>query len=256
MPKLKNAKAILVVDIGNSQIKVGLIKDQKLITFLKTDTSLDLGRGLFKEQLIKKFKNINIEGSIIGSVVPEKTLFFNNFIKDHFGISPYLISSKTKLNFCILKNVAVNEIGNDLLALACYCANLKAKDVIGFSFGTASVGIYLKNKELIGAIIAPGIHSSINCLIQKAHLLKKIKFNLFSNLPIGYDSKTAIESGLFHMRLGLISSFSQFIKKNYSIRQPKLIVTGGNATDFQMKMIQYDGSAILFGYKIIYDLNH
>ncbi|WP_412032600.1 type III pantothenate kinase [Malacoplasma muris] len=244
----------LVVDIGNSYIKIGLFsKENKLLNKYLFKTEIKCTKKYLNSLLLKQFGKYKISSSIIGSVVPKQTNNFIRSINDIFNVKPYLINNDTKTSF-VMKNVKRQEIGDDIIALAEYCYKVN-KTSIGVSFGTAAFALFLKNGELVGAAIAPGIGTSFNLLLDHASLINTNTISKKSNLIYGKNTIEALEAGFNISRSGFVMSFYNNVRENKE--NIHCIVSGGEAyklsVDFKYDI---DENAILYGFKYIYDLNN
>lgn len=251
-------KDTLVVDIGNSYCKMGIFKQAKLVAWYEVPTNKkNLSLTALRKLLISQFQTYNVTGAIVGSVVKGYVKIFVEAIQQVFNVKPYLLTDKTKLNFKFNKNINRNEVGQDLIALATYCAT-KADNVIGFSFGTASVGICLINKILKGAIITAGLSYNVKSLVKEADMIDNNSFNIFREQLIGTNTKAAIEAGIYHLRNGFINSFYQtcqsLCKKNNTALH--CVISGHEAFKIKSNFnYEVNPKAILFGYYQIYLLN-
>lgn len=251
---------ILVIDIGNSYIKMGISNldkdDFQEVKLFKTNVNLSLQDIISN---LKKFKKNNITCSILGSVVPSLKKKFFNAILNVFKIKSYLISKNTKFTF-ELNKTPKNEVGDDILALSQFCHDVsisKNINVIGFSFGTAISSVCIYNNKLMGAFISIGLSTGLNLLIEKACLIKKQNYRLNYESAFGFDTKTAIEAGLNNIRRGCVLSSFFWAKKNFN-SEFYCVLSGGESYDIFEENFQYevDKHAILKGFKKIYILNN
>lgn len=245
---------ILVVDIGNSYIKIGLFDNDKLLHKYLFKTSTHCTKKFLNDLLITQFGKYKVSHSIIGSVVPKQTSNFVRSIKDIYKIDPYLLSNKTKTSFS-MQNVSRKEVGDDIIALAEYCYK-KSKTSIGVSFGTAVFALYIENGELLGAAIGPGIGTSFNELLNKASLINIKNLNKDSNLIHGNDTISSLEAGFNILRSGFVMAFYHNIK-NKNKKDIYCVISGGEAHELNVDFnYEIDENAILLGFKNIYDLNN
>lgn len=250
-----NQEEILIIDVGNSYVKIGVYKlnnDQKiLIELIKTKDVLNTNKI---KMIFTNLKNNNIKHAIVGSVVLELKEFFNDLIEKNFKLKPYNINNKTKYSFSVSQKIR-NEIGDDILALGQYCHTLN-KNAIGFSFGTAISSVFIKENNLNGVFISSGLGFSLNHLIEKASMLKKVDLKKDSNLVYGTNTIEALEAGINIVRSGVVISAYNNIKKEHNIN-PICIISGGEAADIGETSFNYiiNKEAILLGFKEIYLLN-
>lgn len=247
-------KNILVIDIGNSYIKIGLFdQNDKLLNKYLFKTNTHFTKNFLNELLLNQFGKYKVSYSIIGSVVPKQTNNFIRSIKEIFNIEPYLLNKNTKTSFT-MKNVKREDIGDDIIALAEYCYR-QNRTSIGVSFGTAAFALYLKDGDLVGAAIAPGIGTSFTKLLDKASLINIDNINKKSNLNYGTNTSEALEAGFNIIRSGFVMAFYNNIKENN--KNIGCIISGGEAyklnVDFNYIINE---NAILYGFKYIFELNN
>lgn len=248
-------KNYLIVDIGNSYIKIGLFKkNDELIHKVLIKTKIPISIKELKKIISNNFLEYKIDNSIIGSVVPKKTQIFFKIIKELFSIESYLLTEKTKTKF-VFENINRKEIGDDIIALTEFCAH-NSSNALGFSFGTAMFAIYLNENKLVGATIAPGIGTSFSKLLNKASLINIDKINKYSLLNYGNDTLSALESGFNNVRKGFVLGIYHSIVKKEN-KKIYCVISGGEShsidVDFEYEINE---NAILLGFKYIYELNN
>ena len=216
----------LIGDIGNSEIKIFLLNNNKKIiqkiSFPNNKISL--------KKISYNFKKINkyflkIEKILFCSVVPSTFKLVKNFLNKKTKIKCYEIK-ELKLSTLIDIKVNYKQVGSDRLANAISLIN-NNKNFIIIDLGTATTFDILINKSYKGGIIAPGIKLSLNTLSDRASLIPKINLINIKKV-IGVDTVSAVRSGFFWGYAGLIDNIINLIKKE--IRKPfDIIITGGFA---------------------------
>ena len=248
---------ILVVDIGNSYIKVGLFEydNDNSIEIIMFKTNLNLDETFLNENL-KKIEQYNIKHSVLGSVVPKINNVFIEYIENKFNIKPYQINFESKFSFDLTDSVR-KQVGDDLLALSEFCV-AKGHSVLGFSFGTAISSVFIYNKFLEGVFISPGISFGLNHLINNACLLDKTELNKNSTLSYGNTTNKALEAGINNLRRGIVMSSIELVKTEYKLKNIPCLISGGEASKIDPVNFDYEinKEAILIGYKKIYLLNN
>ena len=87
---------IIVVDIGNTNIKYGVFKNNKLVAQFKqrtfnNATSDEIGLFICQFFSNNNFLKNDVDDVIISSVVPQIMFSFSHAIKIYFNIDPLLI---------------------------------------------------------------------------------------------------------------------------------------------------------------------
>ena len=225
-----NINNFFVIDVGNTDIVVAIIKNFKIFK-IKRFKTIDIKKKIFL--LFKKFKEIKkilrVQKKIkciISSVVPEinynlkKTCVF--FLKEN----PHFVSfNKTKLNIKInLTNK--NQVGADRIVNTVAVKSLYNAPTLVIDFGTATTFDVINNSgNYVGGLITPGIYLSLQNLFSKTSKLPLVKFKKINSI-IGKNTKNAIQNGLYWGYIGLVT---YIIKKIQTKFKKKLfcVSTGG-----------------------------
>ena len=191
---------ILTVDVGNSNVVLGCVEDDKILfeARLRTDTTKTSDEYCVDLKMILDiygYSAKDIEGSIIASVVPQvlnsmKTAILKLTGKPALVVGPGL---KTGLNIAI-DNPA--QTGADLV-VGCVAALREHKaPMIVIDMGTATTMIVLdKNSAMIGGCIMPGVKISMDALTDRTALLPGLQLDA-PKKAIGRDTIDCMRSGL------------------------------------------------------------
>ena len=208
----------LALDIGNTQIKLGIFEHLKLI---HTECFQHNDNQNINLNYIKKFKPTV---SIISSVVPNLTDKYVKNIYNIFGLDSLIVDNE---NCHIdLKVPEPNTVGADRICNVVATIKIYNKPAIVIDFGTATTyDVINKNGQFIGGIIAPGIKTSSQYLIEKAALLDYVDFE-FPKKVIGKNTEDNIKSGIM---FGAIDQIEGMIKRinNETKQKNNIILTGG-----------------------------
>lgn len=209
---------ILTIDIGNTKVKWGIFKNKKIIHSISLDEKDNLTKKILS---IKKY---TLNAVIISSVVPELTPIYKNIVEKELNIAPLIVDYiNSKL---ILEVDEPDTVGADRLCNIKAAIKLYSTPAIIIDFGTATTFdiINLKNK-FVGGIIAPGIETSAQYLIDKAALLDKTDFK-FPKTIIGKNTKTNIQSGIMFGAIDQIEGIVNRVNQETKIKN-NIILTGG-----------------------------
>jgi len=209
----------LIIDVGNSFVKLAVFKNSALIN--RVDVELD---ALLIEVVLLKKKYTLIEKAIISSVGSLKKKDIKT-ISEYFDVM--VLNSDSKLPF---KNFyeTPKTLGVDRMALV--CASIRRfsdKNVLIIDAGTCITYDFVNSKnEYLGGAISPGIqmrYKSLNSLTAKLPLLDAIK----PKEIIGGSTKESIHSGVVYGVLHEIDGLIDSYKLKYS--DLTVILTGGDA---------------------------
>lgn len=246
-------------DIGNSRIKLGLFKNDKISEFRSFEKSNDFNMYI----LSKKIQDI-----AISSVVPQKLNEITNQLKSN-NLNPYIISKKSKFNLT-LNYDSIETLGIDRI---CGCEGayflLKKSDdfkdfktgscILVIDFGTATtLNIIIYPSEFIGGMIAPGIRMMFNSLNNSTAQLPDVSIESYKNF-VGRDTSSSIASGVINATTGLIEKTFLYLKEKMSAEKIWIYITGGNAENFPQHLnfdFEYEKGLVLYGIKSIFEKNN
>ena len=226
---------IIGVDIGNTTVEIGFVKNLKnIISYrLKTDyqrTSDDWYLNINHLFSIEKLSNRDIDLILISSVVPvvEKRIF-DAFDKIH-NKRPLIIGKDVNIPI-VNKYHKPEEVGVDRLVNSLAVLKQYGYPSIIVDLGTAiTFDIINRKGEYEGGAIFPGIDASISALFSKTAKLPAVNLELIEN-PIGKNTADSIKSGIYFGYLSLIEGMIERINK-YENTTHKVIITGGNGKLF------------------------
>ena len=217
----------LIVDVGNSYVKLAVFKKNKLV-LKEVEEEFQVINSI--KSIKRKYKSIN--KAIVSSVgeLDNKTI---NYLNDTFEVME--LNSRTKLPF---KNnyKTPKTLGVDRIALV--CASIKdysKKNVLIIDAGSCITFDFINDKnEYLGGAISPGIRMRYKAL-----------HNLTANLPLlepetpksilGTTTDSSIHSGVINGVLKEIDGVIYEYNEKYS--DLTVILTGGD-TNFLSKQLK------------------
>jgi type III pantothenate kinase len=208
----------LVIDIGNTNQKAAVFRDNKLTWFAswRNLTEARLGR------IIKK--NPGITQSIISSVIEYRASSIEHLKK----ITSCFELTETTPVPIINKYRTPATLGKDRLASAVAGAVMfPEQDCLVINAGTCITYDFInRNKEYIGGAISPGMQMRFRALNTFT-----FKLPLVSSLPgtviTGTDTESSIGSGVINGITGEIEYFVNQYRNKYP--DLKVILSGGDA---------------------------
>ena len=223
---------MLVVDIGNTNIIIGVYSNKKLTFTLRLKTNekklLQKLHQNFKLRKINSF-NLDYKNCIISSVTSFSTKEIIKFFKKlKFSILNINISNiPKKIKF----KYSLNQLGADRIANTFAAINKYKKNILVVDFGTATTFDIILDKSYEGGLITSGINISHDALVSHATKLKKVSI-IKTNKLIGKNTNDSMQSGFYWGYVSLINGIIDKIIKEKKIR-PKIILTGGLAKTFE-----------------------
>ena len=252
---------LLAIDIGNTNITIGLFNKETLektwrISTSRNNTSDEYGTNILNILSNKDISNKDISAIVMCSVVPPLTTTFIDLFKDYFNISPLIIGSGTKTGIKIMYD-SPRDVGADRIVDAAAVLHLYKGPAIIVDLGTATVfDAITANGEYLGGAISPGIGVSAESLYKATSQLKRIEL-IAPKTAIGKTTTHAIQSGLIlgysELIKGMIKRFKEELDNN-----AKIIATGGLADIISKEVNLFDiidHDLTLKGLQILYKLN-
>ena len=252
---------ILAIDIGNTNIVVGCIDDEKTyfierLSTVRTKTELEYAVDLKTVLDIYHIKKTDIEGCIISSVVPQITdiarLAAEKILKKEVMVLGPGV--KTGLNI-MMDNPG--QLGADMVADA--VAGLASYPVpfIVIDMRTATtVSVVNDKKQYIGGMILPGVGVSLDALTSRASQLSGISIDAPKHI-IGKNTIECMKSGVLYSNAAALDGIVERIEEELGQRTT-VIATGGLAKKIVShckREIILDEDLLLKGLRVIYEKN-
>lgn len=252
---------LLVIDIGNTDIVIGLFQEEKLQAQWRIATHLQKTAdeyGLLLLQLLEAqhMPISEIKGVIFSSVVPKLSPLFHDLIQRYFSIDPMMVSEKLKSGLSICYENP-KEVGSDRIVNAAAAYHLYGGPVIIVDLGTATTFcVVSESGEYLGGAISPGMALSAEALVSRTAKLPSVALIRPKNV-IGKETKASMQSGIFYGYVGLINEIVQRIHVEIGINA-LVIATGGLATLIASEcqsISKIHPTLTLEGLMIIYSMN-
>jgi type III pantothenate kinase len=223
---------LLAIDIGNTNIVLGLYQGKKLITHWRLATQAERTSdeyGVIISQLIdySGHRSEQISAIAVSCVVPPMLTTTQELADKFFQIEPLIVGPGIKTGMPILyespKDVGADRIVNGIAAYE------KFHDAcIIVDFGTATtIDLISKKGEYIGGAIAPGLSISLEALFQRASKLPRIEI-VKPKEVIGRNTINSIQAGIFYGYVGLVDGIVRRIQDECGVRA-QVVATGGLA---------------------------
>lgn len=227
-----NSAMLLVIDIGNTNVVVGIFHGSTLQAHwrLATDPKTTSDEyGVLCQNLLARHGTHpeQITGAILSSVVPALTGTFETMVEVYFHRTPLVVSSEMEVGLQ-LNYTNPKEIGSDRIVNAAAAYHKYHQDLIIVDFGTATTFCAVtKQGEYLGGVIAPGLGISAEALFTRAAKLSKVEL-VRPKSVIGIDTASSIQSGLIFGYAGLVDALIRRIEQERGV--PSLVIaTGGLA---------------------------
>ena len=253
---------LLVIDVGNTNIVLGIFKDQELVDHWRvstdrlrtTDEYGVLIRHLF---YLNGVNSEEIDAIIISSVDPPVMPTLERMCQRYFGLTPLVIGPGVKTGMDI-KYDNPREVGADRIVNAVAAYEKFGGPVIIIDFGTATTFCAVDKKgTYLGGAICPGIGISTDALVQRTAKLPRIEV-VQAEKVICRNTVESMQAGVFYGFVGQVDGIVSRMRKELGCKA-KVVATGGLAVIVAPATDAIDvvePMLTLEGLKIIYDRNN
>ena len=252
---------IIAVDIGNTNIVLGCIEDDKILFEARMATDLIKTSDQYCAELkvmlsLFEVAPEDIDGSIISSVVPPVLNSFKTAIRKLTGCSALVVGPgiKTGLN---IRMDNPSEVGSDLIVAAVAAIAEYGAPLLLVDMGTATTITAIdESGAFVGGCICPGVKISMEALTGRTAQLPGISLDE-PRCAIGKNTRDSMRSGIM---LGAASMLDGLLDRMEAELGTKVtVVATGGISKFVLplcrrKMI-YDRSLMLKGLKLLYARN-
>lgn len=241
---------MLVVDIGNSKTKGAWFSENEIKERFVLDTKELMDTSAVKDRILSRTLKSCMAFSCVVPAIARRT----KALCEELGICCFDVKSARKHIVKVHYNIA--ELGGDRLANAVAAFRLYGAPLLVVDFGTATTyNIVLADGTFDGGVIAPGIKTTIDFLIQRSGLLPEIPLREAETVA-GHSSEDALVSGFYYSFIGQFKEISKRVAA-YLNGEYRTIGTGG-MVGFARRVfphIEVNRDLTLLGIKMLYDEN-
>ena len=252
---------ILAIDMGNSNIVIGCIDDEKSyfeerLSTDKSKTALEYAIGFHTVLELYNIDVSRIAGAIISSVVPPLTNVVKSAVEKIIGKTPLVVGPgiKTGLN---LQMDNPRSVGSDLIVDAVAGITEYGAPLILIDMGTATtMSVVDKDNNYVGGVIMTGLRLAMESLSSRASQLFNVSLEVPKNV-IGKNTTDCMKSGIVLGNAACIDGMIDRLEEELGY-STTVVATGGLAhvvIPLCKHDIIVDDALLLKGLKIIYDKN-
>jgi type III pantothenate kinase len=226
---------LLALDIGNSEITVGLFRGENLTAHWRLTTNPDRtsdewGSALGAFLLQAGHSTNEVRAICLASVAPQVTQSLVGGLQVTTGIRAVTIDPRTPLPITL----DVDEpwsVGADRIVNALAALSILGTDAVVVDFGTATTfDCVTADGRFIGGAIMPGLRTSADQLVRKAAKLPATELAP-PERAIGRRTEDCIRAGVLYGAADSVDGMIARIRKEWpGGGRPKVVATGGLAT--------------------------
>lgn len=252
---------LLTIDVGNTNITVGVFQKEEIITTFRLTTkqartsdeyAIALSGVLLQNNIALK----DVDDVIISSVVPNVMHSLTSAIIKYLDIKPIIVESGIRTGIRIVTENP-KQIGADRIVDAAAAYELYGGPVIVIDFGTATT-YDLVNGEgaFLAGVTAPGIRTSGKAMWEDAAKLPEIEIRKPQSI-LAKETISSMQAGLVYGQIGQTEYIIRKMKEEAkNLGEIKVVATGGLGSIIvpETKAIDiYDPNLTLQGMRLIFE---
>lgn len=252
---------LLVLDIGNTNITLGVYDGRKLLFVSRMATD----RTRMEDQYAIELRDIldiygislaEVKDVAISSVVPPVNRLLQRAVHHLTGVNALCVGPKTKTGIKIgIRNGEM--VGADLLVGCVAAAELFEGPCIILDMGTATTFTVLdEDRTMLGGAIVPGVGIALDALTNRTAQLPSISLEAPEKV-IGGDTVECMQCGVMNGTAYMVDGMCNHIEQELG-KKCSVVATGGLAKEIVPlceRDIVYSDTLLLEGLRIIYENN-
>jgi len=252
---------LLAIDIGNTHIVLGCIRDDKILyqARIATDrlrTSDQYGVEIKSMLEANGFRTDEVKDCIISSVVPPVFNAVRSGVYKVIGKSPMVIGHGLKTGLDIRLDHP-SQVGSDRIVIAVSALAKRKAPLILIDMGTATtVEVIEPKNKYLGGVIIPGARLSLDALTGKAAQLPGINMDRPGKI-IAKNTVDAMRSGIMYGTAAMIDGVIDRMQEE--LGHPSTIVATGGVAPYIIPLCRHkialERNLLLRGLNEIYKMN-
>jgi type III pantothenate kinase len=221
---------LLAVDVGNTNVKLGVYEDRRLVASWRLTTRREQTAdeyGVFTHTMLRShgLESPHVTDIAVSSTVPAVQRTIEEMAKRYFGVSPFVVDPGVNVTLPMRVDYP-REVGPDRVVKVVAAVELYGPPLIIIDFGTATTFECVSPLgEFIGGAIAPGIATAAEALTARAARLFRVDLSR-PPTAIGRNTVTNIQSGIVYGYAGLVDGLVARMRAEME-GLPKVVATGG-----------------------------
>ncbi len=253
---------LLVMDVGNTCITLGVYRERELLLTARLVTDRDRTEDQYAVELqaLLSFRGLSTDGfsgAAVSSVVPILTEPLCRAVEQTLGVTPLVVGSGVKTGL----NIQIDDpaqAGADLVCGGVAALALYPLPCIIFDLGTATtISVLGKNGAFLGGTIAAGIGISLDALSARTSQLPHVSLKNPQTV-IGRNTVAAMQSGLIYGAASMMDGMIERIEAELGQPAATVVATGGRASEvapYCKRRVLLNETLLLEGLRLIYERN-
>jgi type III pantothenate kinase len=221
---------LLAVDVGNTNVKLGVYDDRRLAASWRLTTRREQTAdeyGVFTHTMLRSrgIEPTAVDEIALSSTVPTIQRTLEDMAGRYFGLAPFVV--EPGVNVAVPMRVDYpREVGPDRVVKVVAAVELYGPPLIIIDFGTATTFECVSaDGAFIGGAIAPGIATAAEALTARAARLFRVDLSR-PPTAIGTNTVTNIQSGMVYGYAGLVDGLVARMRAEMT-GAPRIVATGG-----------------------------
>ncbi|MDO4293349.1 MAG: type III pantothenate kinase [Eubacteriales bacterium] len=253
---------ILVIDVGNTNITLGVYEKKKLITTFRMTSGMMRTSDEYGVEIRAMLQNNQVDyrrldGAIIASVVPKVMHALTGAVKRYLKTEALIVGTGIKTGIRVTSENP-KEIGADRIVDVVAAYEKYGGPVLVLDFGTATTYDLVTEDGCFGVgITAPGIQISAKALWEDTARLPEVEIKKPASI-LARETISSMQAGLVYGQIGQTEYIIRQVKKETGLQNLKVVATGGLGriiADGTDAIDIYDSALTLDGLRILYEKN-
>lgn len=253
---------LLAIDIGNTNIVIGGIRDDQIVfeARIATDhikTSDQYGVDIKNVLALFDQKPGDIKDCIISSVVPPVFNSVRTGVIKVIGKQPMVVGPGIKTGLNIQMDTP-SQVGSDRIVIAVAALAEYEPPLTLLDMGTATtIEVVGKGSTYLGGCIIPGVRVSLDALTSRTAQLPGIRLDK-PHKVIGKNTVDCMRSGIMYGTAAMVDGMLERVEEELGY-STTVVATGGMAqfiVPLCHRKIRLEKDLLLKGLNILYKKNH
>ena len=220
-------RTVLVLDVGNTRVKVGLFVEGRLEARLQVETDQTRDVGFFTDRLRTMFEQwAGLDACLIASVVRGVPVLLIEAVQAVWSVSPLVVNAQDNLGVLVAVPKP-EDVGIDRLLEASEAFHILHSGVVVAAFGSAiTIDLITDDGTFRGGTILPGLRTGLQALHRETSLLPNLEVNAPEGV-LGTDTVACMLAGVVYGAAGAVDRIYQELCVLAGQALP-LVVTGGD----------------------------